>query len=434
MNYFIEKNMSEHIEHKVVASAENRLGYKETNLGWIPEDWSLKSLDELGVFSKGKGIAKKDILNNENDGHPCVRYAEIYTLYNYTTVELKSKINKESAENSNPINYGDILFAGSGETLEDIGKSIAYLGEQTAYAGGDIIVLKQDNEDARYLGYLLNNDVVKNQLFKIGQGHSVVHIYASGLKKIIIPLPPLPEQQKIATILNTWDKAIAAQEKLIVEKQELKKGLMQQLLTGKKRFAGFEEEWEEVKIKKIADTFSGGTPSSKRVEYYNGEIPWLKSGELNKGIIKNTTGYISELGLKNSSAKLVEIDTILVAMYGATAGVCAITKVKGAINQAVLAIVLNKGFNTYFIYQLLKKKMPHIVHSMVQGGQPNLSGGIINSVKIRIPILEEQERIGELFLNRDNEIAMMRKKLRNIKTQKQGLMQQLLTGKKRVKI
>lgn len=88
-------------------------GYKQTKLGLIPEDWSVKSLDEIGVFSKGKGIAKKDILEDEIDGLPCVRYAEIYTIYHYNTKALKSKINQESAKNSNPINYGDILFAGS---------------------------------------------------------------------------------------------------------------------------------------------------------------------------------------------------------------------------------------------------------------------------------------------------------------------------------
>jgi type I restriction enzyme S subunit len=130
--------------------AEERVGYKETQLGWIPEDWSVKSLDQLGEFSKGKGIAKKDILEDEVGGLPCVRYAEIYTIYHYNTTVLKSKINQESAANSNPINYGDILFAGSGETLEDIGKSIAYLNKETAYAGGDICNANQE----------LNNSVI----------------------------------------------------------------------------------------------------------------------------------------------------------------------------------------------------------------------------------------------------------------------------------
>ena len=409
-------------------------GYKKTKLGWIPEEWKVFNLEELGEFSKGKGIAKKDILENDSEGYPSIRYAEIYTSYNYYTHSLKTKVNGESVKNSNPITYGDILFAGSGETLEDIGKSIAYLGNEVAYAGGDIIILKQNSQHSQYLGYLLNNDIVRNQLFKLGQGHSVVHIYSSGLKKVKILLPPLPEQQKIAQILSTWDKAIALQDQLIKQKQALKKGLMQDLLTGKKRFPGFEEEWEEVRIKEIANTFSGGTPSSKRKEYYDGDIHWLKSGELNKGIIQNTEGYISELGLKNSSAKLVEANTILIAMYGATAGVCAITKIQGAINQAVLALVLNLEIDMFFTYQLLKMKMPNIVHRMVQGGQPNLSGGIINSVKIKLPKLKEQQKIASVLSNFDTDIKKLITHKKSLIQQKQGLMQQLLSGEKRVKI
>ena len=209
---------------------------------------------------------------------------------------------------------------------------------------------------------------------------------------------------------------------------------MQDLLTGKKRFPGFEEEWEEVRIKEIANTFSGGTPSSKRKEYYDGDIHWLKSGELNKGIIQNTEGYISELGLKNSSAKLVEANTILIAMYGATAGVCAITKIQGAINQAVLALVLNLEIDMFFTYQLLKMKMPNIVHRMVQGGQPNLSGGIINSVKIKLPKLKEQQKIASVLSNFDTDIKKLITHKKSLIQQKQGLMQQLLSGEKRVKI
>ncbi|CAM4083487.1 restriction endonuclease subunit S [Gillisia hiemivivida] len=199
------------------------------------EKWNVKSLDELGVFSRGKGIAKKDILENGFDGLPSVRYAEIYTKYNYSTYSFISKINPDSAKSSNPIKYGDILFAGSGEKLEDIGKSIVYLGLETAYAGGDIIILKQYNQDSRYLGYLLNSDLVKKQFFQIGQGHSVVHIYSSGLKKVLIPLPLLSEQQKISNILDNCTKEILQLKIKLEQLKNQKKGLMQQLLTGEKR-------------------------------------------------------------------------------------------------------------------------------------------------------------------------------------------------------
>ncbi|TXD84944.1 restriction endonuclease subunit S [Subsaximicrobium wynnwilliamsii] len=403
-----------------VALAEGKVGYKKTKLGWIPEEWEIVQFKEIAKFNpKAEELPEKFIyidLESVKDG----------------TLRKENKISKIEAPSraQRLLENEDILF----QTVRPYQKNNLFFKSNGNYVASSGYAQLRAKKCSGFIYQLIYAEYINNQVMARCTGTSFPAISAKDLSGIYVKLPPLPEQQKIATILNTWDKAIAAQEKLIAQKQDLKKGLMQQLLTGKKRFAGFEGEWEEVKIKDIADTFSGGTPSSKKVEYYNGKIPWLKSGELNKGIIKNTTGYISELGLKKSSAKLVEIDTILVAMYGATAGVCGITKIKGAINQAVLALILNKGFSTYFIYQLLKMKMPHIVHSMVQGGQPSLSGGIINSVKVKIPILGEQEKIGELLLNRDYEIDMIRKKLGNMKTQKQGLMQQLLTGAKRVKI
>ena len=414
-----------------------KAGYKKTKLGWIPEDWSVKSLDELGEFSKGKGIAKKDVLEDETDGLPCVRYAEIYTLYHYNTITLKSKINKESAENSNPINYGDILFAGSGETLEDIGKSIAYLGVQKAYAGGDIIILKQENQDSRYLGYLFNNDVVKSQLFKIGQGHSVVHIYSSGLKKVLVALPPLPEQQKIASIINTWDKAITAQEKLMAEKQELKNGLMQQLLTGKKRFDEFIEGWTHVKLGKLATIKAGGTPSKAKPEYWGGNIRWMNSGELNLKKVSEVEGRINEVGLKNSSANLLPKHCVLIGLagQGKTRGTAAINLVELCTNQSVAAILPSKGFNSFFMYYLIDSKYELLRQlSAGDGGRGGLNLGILNSIKISIPNIKEQEKIVSVLSNADNNINKAKEKLSVMKKLKRGLMQQLLTGEKRVKI
>ncbi|WP_452602491.1 restriction endonuclease subunit S [Pontimicrobium sp. MEBiC06410] len=407
--------------------------HRDAKLGVIPDGWNLKTLDEIGSFTKGKGISKSEILESSDSGFSCVRYAEIYTKYHNYAYTFESRINEESANNSNEIKFGDILFAGSGETLGDIGKAIAYLGNDKAYAGGDIIIFRQENEDSRYLGFLMNNDFVRSQLHKLGQGHSVVHIYGKSLKKVKIPIPPLSEQQKIAKILATWDVAINNQEALIAQKQEQKKALMQQLLTGKKRFAGFGDEWEEVRLGEISKSFSGGTPSSKNYDYYNGNIHWIKSGELNQVIITDTEDFITELGLKNSSAKIVQPKTLLVAMYGATAGVCAITEIKGAINQAVLAIIPSEKIDNTFLFQKLRMIMPSVVHAMTQGGQPNLSGGIIKKVKIKIPEFIEQQKIAEVLTAADNEITALQQQLQQLKTQKQGLMQNLLTGKIRIK-
>ena len=156
-------------------------------------------------------------------------------------------------------------------------------------------------------------------------GSTQVHIRTPEYLDLEIQIPPLPEQQKIAKILSTWDKAIRTTERLIDNSTQQKKALMQQLLTGKKRLLDddgkrFEGEWEEVTIGSTSKCFSGGTPSRSKEEYYGGKIPWITSGKLNDRFVYSVNEYITELGVENSSAKLVKKESILIAMYGATAG------------------------------------------------------------------------------------------------------------------
>lgn len=225
-------------------------GTKISAIGVIPNDWVVSELGSIGVFLKGKGIAKSEILD---DGFPCLTYGELYTQHHNIIRSFNSFISEESAQKSTEIKKGDILFAGSGETVKEIGKTCAFVDEFNAFAGGDIVILRQNSQNPHFLGYLLNNGIVAKQKHRLGQGHSVVHIYSSSLSKLKIPLPPLPEQQKIAVILNTWDRAITTTQSLITKIKLRNKGLAQQLLVGSKRLMGFEEEWREVDLIDIAD-------------------------------------------------------------------------------------------------------------------------------------------------------------------------------------
>jgi|SRR5690554_1079942 len=191
------------------------------------------------------------------------------------------------------------------------------------------------------------------------------------------------------------------------------------------------EEWKVVKLKNISKSFSGGTPSRSQPEYYGGNIHWIKSGELNQGIITKTDEFITQLGLNNSAAKMVKPQTLLIAMYGATAGVVAISKIEGAINQAVLALNLDKKIELLFLYNYLKKRMPRIVQSLVQGGQPNLNGRIINNLKVILPPFPEQQKIATILSTWDRAIAKQQQLIAAKQEYKKGLMQLLLTGKLR---
>jgi type I restriction enzyme S subunit len=242
----------------------------------IPSDWTVMPLGALGTFSKGKGILKEQVIS---EGLPCVRYGEIYTTHDFIIKEFKSFIAEDVATESKEIKNGDILFAGSGETVEEIGKAVAYIGTEKAYAGGDVIILSTRKDvNPKCLSYALETDFVKRQKRVLGQGNSVVHIYPSDLSKVKIPLPPLPEQKAIAQVLSTADAAIHTTERLIAQKELRKKWLMQQLLTGKKRLKGFEGEWKEIHIRDVAKEVSIRNKSDKQLTVlsctkYDGLVP-----------------------------------------------------------------------------------------------------------------------------------------------------------------
>lgn len=212
---------------------------------------------------------------------------------------------------------------------------------------------------------------------------------------------------------------------------ELKDKHTQSLSKGKNTEIGvIPEDWEIVKIGDISESYSGGTPSSKVAAYYGGNINWITSGELNQKKIFETDGYITKLGLENSSTKLVYPETLLFAMYGATAGVVAISKIEGAINQAVLAILNDKFISdTYFLYNYLHFKKDWIIITYTQGGQPNLSGSIIKKIQIPLPPLPEQQKIAEVLSDTDALIQSLKKLIQKKKNLKQGAMQELLTPK-----
>ncbi len=196
------------------------------------EDWACKKLGEVGCFSKGIGITREQ---SQSGNLPCIRYGEIYTRHNDFINKYYSFISREVAKTSKRIKMGDILFAGSGETKEEIGKCVAFTKNEEAYVGGDIIILSPQNVDSLFLGYYLNTPKIVKQKASKGQGDAVVHISSSNLASIIINLPALSEQHRIATIFSDMDAEIAGMETKLSKYKAIKQGMMQELLTGRIR-------------------------------------------------------------------------------------------------------------------------------------------------------------------------------------------------------
>lgn len=190
----------------------------------------------------------------------------------------------------------------------------------------------------------------------------------------------------------------------------------------KLRFPEFvnEGEWGNRSIGEVFNSFSGGTPNTTEKEYYGGKIPFIRSAEINKDI---TELYLTDKGIKNSSAKLVNIGDLLVALYGANSGDSAISKMNGAINQAILC--LQSEFSNKFVYNFLTLKKDWIVSRFIQGGQGNISGDIVKSILIPFPTKHEQQKIASCLSSLDELITAHTNKLEALKDHKKGLMQQL---------
>lgn len=203
-----------------------------TRLPGFTGRWSTQKLTQLGAFLKGHGIKRDDV---RVSGVACIRYGELYTTYLGYTSTTVSFVTPCIAASALPIRQGDLLFAGSGETREEIGTCVAYMGTQQAVAGGDVIVLRAPGVNPVYLSLLANTPSIAAQKARLGQGDAVVHINSRALGSIEVDLPPRDEQNAIANVLVEANKEVRELEARLTKAKAIKQGMMQELLTGRTR-------------------------------------------------------------------------------------------------------------------------------------------------------------------------------------------------------
>ena len=188
------------------------------------------------------------------------------------------------------------------------------------------------------------------------------------------------------------------------------------------RFAGFTDPWEQRKLGDVTDSFSGGTPDVSHISYYGGSIPFIRSAEINSD---KTELFLTEKGLDNSSAKIVERGTVLYALYGATSGEVGIAAIKGAINQAILALSPHTGNDPLFLASWLRREKARIVDTYLQGGQGNLSGSIVKELSFALPQQKEQQVIGSFFSRLDNLITLHQRKYDKLVVFKKSMLEKM---------
>jgi type I restriction enzyme S subunit len=397
---------------------ELKPGYKQTEVGVIPEDWEVQELSNVAELTSSKRIFETDYVQS---GIPFYRGTEISALSEGLSISdplFISEVKFEEIEGRfGAPQKGDILITAVG-TLGNI--FVVNFDARFYFKDGNLIWLRKIKEnDPAFLGLLLKFS--KQSILDCAIGSSQKALTIVALKNLSLALPPLPEQRAIATALSEVDGLIRAQEQLIAKKRDLKQAAMQQLLTAQHRLPGFSGEWVTKRLGEIAEMGSGGTPPSGVPAYYDGDIPWVSIADMTKrgALITATDRNLTEKGLLNSAAKIFPAGTVLYAIY-ASIGECSIAGIDLCSSQAILGIRPKKDLRNRYLYYFLTSKKEEVKKLGQQGTQANLNKGIVQDFKLPIPPLPEQTAIAEVLSEQDEELAALEARLAKTRALKQA--------------
>lgn len=381
--------------------------------GRLPNGWEMKPLKSLFSVRKGITVTKADLVES---GTPVVNYGQVHSKLNDGISIRRDLIRHVSpdllSDKAAPIGKGAFIFASTSEDLAGCGNCIYIDKEIEVYAGGDTtqLVPLQDS-DNKYFAYLFSTDNWRFQLRRNLVDVKVFHVNPSDLKESYVVVPPRDVQDSIVTFLDSHckpiDEAIDRHRSIIGKLEDYRRAVITKAVTkglddtATMKDSGIEwigqipEKWQISRIKFVAKLASGGTPSREHAEYWNGCIPWVKTGELNDGYITDIEERITEQGLDNSSAKVFPAGTLLMAMYGQgkTRGMTGCLTRDSAINQTCVAFTNLSGVLKDYLWMALRAIYVPVREAAVGSGQPNLSSSLISNFFIPVPPYDEQADI-----------------------------------------
>ena len=356
----------------------------------------------------------------------------------------KGTVNINPGERQNHVQKDDLLFNGSSETPEEVALAAAvdFHPDSDTFLNSFCFgfrLLPDAPADSLFLAYLFRSSVGRNLVSSLAQGATRYNISKIQLLNQAIHLPPKAEQIAIREKLTDAEELINSLERLISKKQAIKQGMMQELLTGRTRLPGFSASWFSSTWGELAlEISSGATPRRGVAEYWNGEIPWVTSTELKRGPVDSIPQSITTAGLRAANLRVWPAGTFLMAITGleaaGTRGKCGLLSVAAATNQSCMAVAPGPDLDTEFLFYYYLHYGNDLAFKYVQGTkQQSYTAAIVKKLPIHLPSdVSEQQAIAQVLRDADHEIAALERCLESARNIKQGMMQELLSGRTRL--
>ncbi|MBA3911618.1 MAG: hypothetical protein C0524_17515 [Rhodobacter sp.] len=413
-----------------------RPGYKQTEVGVIPEDWDAVPIGEMFTFKNGLNKAKGFF----GYGTPIVNYMDVFGRPSLQIADVAGRVDVNSRElASYEVRKGDVFFTRTSETVEEIGVASVMLDEphKTVFSG---FVLRArpsgQSLDDGFKAYCFAPRYFRQQVTSRASYTTRALTNGRSLSAALLARPPLPEQRAIASALSDVDAALAGVLRLIAKKKDLKQAAMQTLLTGQTRLPGFLGDWEVKRLGEVGDIRSGGTPSTAQANLWDGAIPWCTPTDITalagRKYLSVTSRTISAEGLRTSSAETIPAKSLIMTSR-ATIGECAINVIPMTTNQGFKNIIPFAGTDIEFLFYLMTTKKQDLI--ALCGGSTFLEIGKKQLTPFEItmpPTIAEQAAIAAVLSDMDAENAALTAQADKIRLLKQAMMQDLLTGRVRL--
>jgi len=404
----------------------------------LPSDWKRERLEKLCLKTSQKDPRK--------DPETPFIYVDVSSIstQSFSIVEAKSLIGKNAPSRARKlIRKDDIIFATVRPTLKRVAIISDEFDNQICSTGYCVLRPNKMHLFPPFLYFQLLTENTTNRVAALQKGATYPAISDSDLFSQLILLPPLPEQRAIARALRAVQAARETRLREIALERERKAALMEHLFTHGTRgeptkmteIGEMPEGWKTPKLADLAEIQSGGTPLRNHHEYYNGSINWAKTLDLNDGIVRSTEEKITDLGFHSIRGKIRPIDTVMVAMYGGsgTVGKSGILGIPAATNQAVCCIEPNfERFDSlYLLYYLIHFRPNWMRYAIGTRKDPNISKGIIESLKIPLPPLGQQKEISRTIKACDTKITALGQEACLLDELFRAMLEELMTGRQR---